>query len=307
MVDTISITLRIYPLALLYSKDIAQYVEESLEPGYELVHPHHQGDPLISPPSIILIHLLELFPLLQQAHYKSLFSPASFIILISGEPNDIPPALANLTIVPYLNQPSLSIYFPFLYSSLSERRQFDFPVIKKTKFCAFMYSQNHAHRNNWFHKLHAHQHVDALGTVLNNIAIPSTRLVNNGNETYNDIAVRLYSSYFFVLAIENTWKEGYMTEKLINPIMAHSIPLYWGHPDAFKYINKKRVIYLPDYTDDNKLFRLLKHLQSSHGHGYDQYQSIIKQPWYSKKGNPSTVFSNVEKSLKSHLQKALYN
>ena len=60
------------------------------------------------------------------------------------------------------------------------------------------------------------------------------------------------SEYKFILAIENTIKDYYFTEKIINPILANSIPIYYGSETAFEIINKDRVIYFNDYnTIDN--------------------------------------------------------
>ena len=264
--------LTVYPDASQYSRDIVSFVKSLTS----------------LPTSITMLHISE---------YRHIHDQ-SFVILLSGEPDDLQPhVIANLKILPYrLGHPDV-IYYPFLYSSLCERYVFKTIVQPKQKFCAFMYSQNHQHRNDWFHRLHTLRHVDALGDACKNVEVASTRCVYNDKETYNDIAVKLYSDYSFVLAIENTWREGYFTEKLINPIMAHSIPLYWGHPSAFEYVNKNRVLYLPDFATIEDIYTELCRLENS----IDAYQEIINQPWYTEKGQPDNVKAYMIEALSRHL------
>lgn len=58
-----------------------------------------------------------------------------------------------------------------------------------------------------------------------------------------------YSTCRFVLAMENTIKPGYITEKIINSFMAGAIPLYWGHADTVKkYFNEKAFVCINDYS-----------------------------------------------------------
>ena len=105
-----------------------------------------------------------------------------------------------------------------------------------------MYSYDVPHRVELFKYISSYKQVDALGKSCNNLyenqKDNNTRDIYNDNETYNDIAVSIYSKYKFVLALENVNSRGYVTEKLLNPILAGSIPIYYGSSDAFKIINK---------------------------------------------------------------------
>jgi hypothetical protein len=47
-------------------------------------------------------------------------------------------------------------------------------------------------------------------------------------------------NYMFTIAIENTSHEHYFTEKIVNPFLYHTIPLYWGC--------KKIEEYFPNYS-----------------------------------------------------------
>jgi DNA-binding MltR family transcriptional regulator len=140
-----------------------------------------------------------------------------------------------------------------------------------------MYKMSYKHREDIFHAFSKKINVESLGKSCNNVNIKFTRNVYNKDETYNDIAVEIYSKYKFVLAIENTIKNEYYTEKLINPILANTIPIYYGSNSAFKLINKKRVIYFNDYKDINTLIDFIIELSNNE----EKYNEIINENIFS--------------------------
>ena len=215
---------------------------------------------------------------------NSSICPDTFQIFISSEPEN-PKHNEDMFILPFRSEHPKSIYYPFLYMALAEMRTKSFARVAKTEFCAFLYFKDYPHRVNIFKNIQAFKHVHALGKSCNNTQINVTRNIYSNEETFYDIAVQLYSRFKFVLAVENCWKDGYFTEKIILPMFAHSIPLYWGHPSVFEYINKKRVIYLPDYPTLHYLFQLLKRLLANES----EYENILKEPWFVEKGKPEVV------------------
>jgi GR25 family glycosyltransferase involved in LPS biosynthesis len=176
---------------------------------------------------------------------------------------------------------SFNIYFPQIFLSLWERHSYTILNNKKTHFCAYMYSYDVPHRVELFKYISSYKQVDALGKSCNNLyenqKDNNTRDIYNDNETYNDIAVSIYSKYKFVLALENVNSPGYVTEKILNPILAGSIPIYYGSSDAFKIINKKRVIYVNDFKNYEDLLNIIKLVDS-----YKEfYNRIINEPIFS--------------------------
>ena len=246
--------------------------------------------------------------------------PESFSVIISGEAWQ-PKTRADLMIAPIRSgNAEKLVYYPFLYSSLGERRRLkeqtemygtnqDIKLASllenpRTKFCAFYYHAANAYRNQFYAEFNAIVPVEALGAqpagappagAAAQPAAPTpeiSRFVYTQNETYNDIAVKKYSEFKFVLAIENNWVDGYFTEKLINPIIAGSIPLYWGHPSAFEYINKARVIYIPEFPSIAALAQFVSNMS------YSEWLKIVTQPWYTTKGEPEAVQAQLTSDLK---------
>jgi hypothetical protein len=182
-----------------------------------------------------------------------------------------------------------SVYIPFYITSFYERRQHKpknlleiEPNPTKTKFCAFMYSACHAHRENFFLKLSEYKKVDALGRCMknrvNNVCqnAEHTRNVNTKECTFFDSAVNMYKPYKFVIAFENNNIEGYITEKIINPVLANTIPIYWGSSDVKKHFNTKRFICVNDFQTIDECIKYIIKIDQD-----DQlYQQIISQPFF---------------------------
>ena len=91
---------------------------------------------------------------------------------------------------------------------------------QKDKFCCMVVSnENSKKRLDFFKKLYAYKKVDSGGKVLNNIGGP----VKDKMEFIKD--------YRFVISFENKTQDGYTTEKILEPLIAGCIPIYWGNPN----------------------------------------------------------------------------
>ena len=304
-----TIRVDVFPLARQYTDRLVNVICTAIDGNVSDQNSDNLADGK-GVPDVAILHITELSCL---NSITSQGYPFPYLIVLSGETWELnPQSPIQYFIRPYQGAcPFRNVYYPFLYMSLDERKQSELQselqsetkqsdlqselAKQDKKWMAFMYHQNYEHRNAWFHKLSAYKRVDGLGRACNNVDRLSTRFVHNESETYNDIAVRLYRDYSFVLAIENTWKEGYMTEKLLNPILAGSIPLYWGHPSAFRYINKNRVIYLPDYETE-ELMKRLDELETNP----DLYQEMVTQSIYTEDGDPERVFRKYTEAVTLH-------
>ena len=115
-----------------------------------------------------------------------------------------------------------------------------------------------------------------------------------------NVQVDLYKDYKFVLAIENKDMNGYFTEKINNPLIANSIPIYWGNKKVFDYINKKRIIYIPDYTNE-ELLNVIKRIDNDD----IEYKNIINEPWYVNEKTPENIEIQLQKEIKEKITNIL--
>ncbi len=89
----------------------------------------------------------------------------------------------------------------------------------KTKFCAFVVSNPLCRvRNEFFRRLSRYKPVDSGGKVMNTL----------GHRVADKQA--FLADYKFTIAFENESHPGYTTEKIVEPMLVDSIPIYWGDP-----------------------------------------------------------------------------
>lgn len=224
----------------------------------------------------------------------------SINIVISGESNYIFNKNTDIGInsTKIFNN-KYDIYFPQLFLSLWERKtNYKSNIYNNNdkKFCIYLYRYDLEYRVKLLKKINKYKKVECPGISCNNIEYDNSRSLYN-NITFYDDAVLKFSNYKFVLALENNYKIGYVTEKIIDPIIAGSIPIYAGHHDVFNYINKKRVIYVYDFINENDLIEEIKKIDNDD----NLYNTIISEPIFCSDIN----FDTFEDYIKIELEKSL--
>jgi hypothetical protein len=109
---------------------------------------------------------------------------------------------------------------------------------RRGKFCCFVASNPRGpERNTFFRKLNRKAPVDSAGRHFNTTGC---RLVDKH---------AFLLGYRMNLAFENSCSPGYITEKLVEPLLAGSIPIYWGAPDVSRDFNPRCMINVADFPD----------------------------------------------------------
>lgn len=112
------------------------------------------------------------------------------------------------------------------------------PYRRREKFCSFVASNPRGpERNAFFRKLNRRLPVTSAG-----------RHFNNTGERLHDKQSFLLR-YRMNLAFENSRSPGYITEKLVEPLLAGCIPIYWGAPDVARDFNPRCMINVSDFPD----------------------------------------------------------
>jgi len=123
---------------------------------------------------------------------------------------------------------------------------------QKTKFCNFLYSNPCCKkRNDFFHKLSKYKKVDSAGRFLNNVSFR----VDNKIDFLRD--------YKFTIAFENSECVGYTTEKIYEPFVANSVPIYWGNPLVHKDFNTKSFLNYYDFENEDALIEKIIELDKN--------------------------------------------
>lgn len=136
----------------------------------------------------------------------------------------------------YLRIPQYAIQPNF--SNLYQEREYNVDLFNR-KFCNFVYSNNEAIplRNIFFQELCKYKQVDSGGRVMNNIG----GLV--------DDKLEFISKYKFTIAFENSAYPGYTTEKLVEPMISQSLPIYFGNPLVDRDFNPDAFVWVKDKFD----------------------------------------------------------
>tara|TARA_B100000287_G_scaffold433895_1_gene496797 strand:+ start:108 stop:998 length:891 start_codon:yes stop_codon:yes gene_type:complete len=94
--------------------------------------------------------------------------------------------------------------------------------------------------------------------IANNI--PGLDLFGNGSPTpieYKEIGL---TDFMFTIVIENIRTNDYFTEKLIDPFLTGTIPIYWGCPNIGEYFNTDGMIILKNTPPLYDVEKIIKHL-----------------------------------------------
>jgi hypothetical protein len=120
-------------------------------------------------------------------------------------------------------------------------------------------------RNALFHILNSKKRVDSAGTFLNNTGFTVDYMTK----------LNFIKDYKFTFAIENSSYPGYVTEKIMDPMMASSVPIYWGSSRVTEEFNPKSFIDANKFSSLQELADYLVYLDNND----DAYDEIYSQPF----------------------------
>ncbi len=144
----------------------------------------------------------------------------------------------------------------------------------KKKFCNFVYSNHRCRkRNQLFRQLSKYKQVDSGGRYLNNIWGPVRD------------KMAFIRQYKFTIAFENEASPGYTTEKIVQPMLAGSLPIYWGNPLVHLDFNPKSFISYYDYGSNEALIERVMEIDQND----DLYLEYLRQPNYNDNQIPDVI------------------
>lgn len=136
----------------------------------------------------------------------------------------------------------LPLYVFYGLQNLTGPKRIEDIVKQKTRFCNFIYSNAKAtDRIRFFKLLNEYKKVDSAGLVMNNMGtrIPKTP----------ELKIQFLREYKFTIAFENESVDGYTTEKIIQPMLVNSLPIYWGSPSVNSEFNARSFVNVMAYPN----------------------------------------------------------
>jgi hypothetical protein len=139
----------------------------------------------------------------------------------------------------YISIPTIYFYINYFILNYNIIKPIFNTEYKDKKFCLMI---NKSKLNN---------EIEEFVNLLNNIdKVDNINMYNilikKKSCYHSEELITIFNKYKFVLCIENSYDDGYITEKIFNCLFANIIPLYKGSEKIKNYINENRFIDLND-------------------------------------------------------------
>jgi hypothetical protein len=136
---------------------------------------------------------------------------------------------------------------------------------QKSRFCAFVVSNPLCRtRNDFFRKLSRYKPVDSGGKLFNTLGYR----VGDKQAFLRD--------YKFTIAFENESHPGYTTEKIVEPMLVDSIPIYWGDPLVGRDFDTRSFLSAHDSRSLDDLVDRVVEVDRNP----DLHRELLGRPWY---------------------------
>lgn len=139
------------------------------------------------------------------------------------------------------NRINCPLFLPYLYGNKFIKKIEENPIrttIPHNAILVVITNPNGRMRNLFLENLEKYVPVIYAGHYKNNLGgIIQAKY-------YSQDFFNIVSQFKFILAMENSREETYITEKICHGFLGQSIPIYWGSPNIHEYFNKDRYVYL---------------------------------------------------------------
>ncbi len=147
-------------------------------------------------------------------------------------------------------------------------------LASKSRFCGFVVSNPRCRtRNDFFHRLSKYKRVDSGGKLFNNV----------GGRVADKQA--FLAECRFTIAFENESHPGYTSEKVAEPMLVTSLPVYWGDPligcdfDTRSFLSYHDTPPGPGVSASAALDLLIDRVVAA-DRDADIYAAMLEKPWF---------------------------
>lgn len=170
-----------------------------------------------------------------------------------------------------------------------------YPIkVDSIKFCNFLYSNEVKYRNDFFEMLSKYKKIDSPGKCKNNMS-PLGKYLNPIDSRFSSKWLlekqKFLGQYKFTIAFESFVQNEYTTEKIAQPMLAGSIPIYYGNPKISKEFNEKSFINVHKFKNFNEAIKKVIEIDNND----KLYMKMLKEPWF--KGNRLGKYADEKRIL----------
>jgi hypothetical protein len=155
-----------------------------------------------------------------------------------------------------INVPLYLAYYvsTFGESYITENKKPTITQIPKNDVLVVVTNPGGTVRNAFMNELEKHFKVTYAGRYKNNIGQPLECCYSSS--TFREFV----GKFKFILTMENSEKDTYITEKITHGFLGGSIPIYWGSKRVSDYFNSDRFLEVKDTSDFDLVIQTMKNM-----------------------------------------------
>lgn len=186
------------------------------------------------------------------------------------------------------NVVNVPLFVPYIYcndfiTKLIETK--NVTSVPKNDVCVIISNPRGEMRNRFLNALENNFNVTYAGSYKNNIG-------ENIPYAYNTPEFSNFVSNFkFIISMENSRNDTYITEKVVHGLLANTIPVYWGSTRVFDYFNKDRLLCLEENV--NETIHSMKELANDS----NKWLAMVNQPIFTNNNFDRTI-QNIAKDIR---------
>jgi hypothetical protein len=158
-----------------------------------------------------------------------------------------------------------NIYCSNLMHKLTESKTIT--NIPSNNICAIISNPLGIERNYFLNQLEKIIKVDYGGDYKNNM--PKFENMYN-----NELFIQRVSEYKFIVSMENSRGDTYITEKILHGFLAGIIPIYWGSDRVCDYFNNERFLYINNMNDISNIIQKIYEIVNNN----NKFLEIVNKP-----------------------------
>jgi len=198
-------------------------------------------------------------------------NPNNYDVVLWGERN-------------YKNVVNVPLFVPYIYCNkfidkLTQVKQVT--TIPNNDVCVIISNPRGDIRNSFLNALEQNFKVTFAGSYKNNTG-------GNIPYTYNTPEFLQFVSQFkFIISMENSRNDTYITEKIIHGLLTNIVPVYWGSTRVFDYFNKERILCLENQNNILNTIARMKELMQN------------PNKWLEMVNKPNFVNNKLERTIEN--------
>lgn len=139
----------------------------------------------------------------------------------------------------------------------------------KDKFCSFLSSNPKGLRMSFVPKLNKRKFIHCAGRLYTN----TQQVCGRGDQIQK---IEYLRDFKFNISFESVSHDGYVTEKIIQPMFTNTIPIYWGSKRVGEDFNKKSFLCYHDFQSEEEFIEKILEVDNNNF----LYENIFSEPWF---------------------------